>query len=116
MQYRCLNCKNSFDRGILPCASCGLYFIILLGISLSVLQLLVFGFAHMAGFRNVDVMKFLNEWACVIAVPGFVAALLVSAMLNFIAEALEYLAMKWRKCPQCGQRNWSWGFTSGFGL
>jgi hypothetical protein len=38
------------------------------------------------------------------------------AAMKFFLELVEYLAFARRKCPQCGGRRWSRGFTRGFGL
>jgi hypothetical protein len=45
-----------------------------------------------------------------------VAAFFGALILNWLLEAMEWLAFCFRKCPKCGKRHWSWGFTSGFSL
>jgi hypothetical protein len=37
-------------------------------------------------------------------------------VVKFALELVEYLAFARRRCPTCGARRWSWGFTRGFGL
>jgi hypothetical protein len=44
------------------------------------------------------------------------AAVLGTVVLKYLFEFFEYLAIAWRKCPACGARRWSWGYTGGFGL
>ena len=54
------------------------------------------------------------RWLAIPVLP--VAAFFGAAILHLILEAIEWLAFCRRRCPSCGSRRWSWGFTSGFGL
>lgn len=56
-------------------------------------------------------------WWWLLAAPGVLLLSLVAAfLLSLLLEGLEWLAFCLRRCPSCGARNWSWGFTQGFGL
>jgi hypothetical protein len=46
----------------------------------------------------------------------WLVALPLGLLLHPVLAAFEWLAFCWRRCPQCGERAWSWGFTRGFGL
>ena len=52
-------------------------------------------------------------WALLLPIPVFFVSLLAT---HYIPWTLEYLSVCWRRCPRCGRRNWSYPFTSGFGL
>ncbi|WP_081610882.1 MULTISPECIES: hypothetical protein [Rhodopirellula] len=49
-------------------------------------------------------------------VAGLIVFFLCALLLNYLLELIEYLMFVARKCPKCGARRWSWGFTRGFGL
>ena len=49
-------------------------------------------------------------------VIGIGATLVVTYTFKFFLETIEYIAYCRRRCPECGARRWSWGFTRGFGL
>lgn len=56
-------------------------------------------------------------WAWFAIVPlGLVCAVIGAMVLNVLFQAVEWLAFALRRCPRCGKRRWSWGFTRGFGL
>ena len=60
-------------------------------------------------------------WWSILVVPlamvlGFVVICVCVLILNALLELMEYLAYVLRRCPKCGRRRWSWGFTRGFGL
>jgi hypothetical protein len=56
-------------------------------------------------------------WRWILAAPLLLIASFAGALLlNLLLEGLEWLAFCLRKCPSCGGRKWSWGFTRGFGL
>jgi hypothetical protein len=56
-------------------------------------------------------------WVSVIAlIVGLALGVAGVVVVNFTLELVEYLAFAWRRCPSCGARRWSWGFTRGFGL
>jgi hypothetical protein len=56
-------------------------------------------------------------WWWIIGVPvGAVVGLGAVIAVRYALEAVEYLVFLPRKCPHCGKRRWSWGYTQGFGL
>lgn len=60
-------------------------------------------------------------WWALLFIPlvmilGFVFLFIAAMILNTILELIEWLAFCLRRCPDCGCRRWSWGFTRGFGL
>jgi hypothetical protein len=60
-------------------------------------------------------------WWNLLAIPiGLIVLIIVAffggLVLNYALEFFEWLAYCLRKCPKCGCRKWSWGFTRGFGL
>ena len=120
MIYRCRKCGCERARGWLPSASCGVYFFLLLGLSLS---------AAILALRMLEkTMPPLQPgpgggqpwWVWVVGVVGVLicfAAIVAGAIgLHYVLAAIEYLATARRRCPSCGSRRWSWGFTRGFGL
>ena len=116
MRYECRNCRLEEERGFLPSMTCGLYFLFLLGcVTGTAIPLLAFlrgDAAPRAGKWN---------WWHVLLIP--LSVLLTSAivvvgaiLLDRLLSLIEYLAYCRRRCPRCGQRKWSWGYTSGYGL
>lgn len=125
MFYRCGNCQHVEQRGWLPSASCGLYSGCLLGLTggaLWVANILAAGVVRSwraehpaAAERAAQAETPWWEWA----VAGVVALLLsvgCFAAIKYGIELVEYLSFVRRRCPGCGARRWSWGFTRGFGL
>ena len=56
-------------------------------------------------------------WAWFLLIPAFlVVAVLGMWLLDKLFSGIEWLAFSRRRCPRCGKRRWSWGFTRGFGL
>ncbi len=56
-------------------------------------------------------------WFFVISIPvSFALALGGAAILDAVLTRIEYVVFFRRKCPVCGGRRWSRGFTRGFGL
>jgi hypothetical protein len=106
MHYRCTRCKKSECRGILPGATCGLLMFAQMGLAGGIM----FGalprfFPHGLGW-----------WWLVAAPLVLVLSLPAAFLLNLVLEGLEWLIFCLRRCPSCGARSWSWGFTQGFGL
>ena len=118
MIYRCRACQHEQARGCLPTATCGLYAIALLGLSVGCMAGVARGIRMLMGdppppAEPADA----PWWVCVAAVVvGPVLAVVGMVVINFALELAEWLAFAWRRCPTCGARRWSWGFTRGFGL
>jgi hypothetical protein len=54
-------------------------------------------------------------WAWLILVPvNLVLAVLAGWLLDLLLQTIEWLLFARRRCPRCGGRRWSWGFTEGF--
>lgn len=51
-----------------------------------------------------------------IIVLGFAMIFVAALALDYMLSLIEYLVFVLRKCPKCGSRRWSFGFTRGFGL
>lgn len=115
MWYRCRSCRHEVERGCLPAASCGLYAIILLGFSAGAAAVLV---ERLRGRFAAPGSDSSTPWWAEFGSPVLVLVLgIVGAIaINLVLQLVEYLAFVWRKCPGCGARRWSWGFTRGFGL
>jgi hypothetical protein len=58
----------------------------------------------------------LGWWWLVAAPTILVLSLLAAFFFHLILSAIEWLLFCLRRCPSCGARSWSWGFTQGFGL
>lgn len=62
----------------------------------------------------------LGWWALfvvpLVMIMGFIALFIAAMILNALMELTEWLIYCRRRCPTCGCRRWSWGFTRGFGL
>lgn len=127
MFYRCRVCQHKESRGWLPTASCGMYALALLALSLIGNIGIVRGARSLTGAGSSSTMSLSAELAgaswltatiCVIA--GLVLTVILAGVgmivINFALELAEWLAFARRKCPVCGARRWSWGFTRGFGL
>ena len=106
MLYRCKCCQYSEGRGVLPGVTCGLFILAQMTIAAFIVGALI-----PKGF-----LSGLGPWKWLglplLPVVAFFGALI----LNWLLEAIEWLAFCLRKCPQCGKRRWSWGYTGGFGL
>ena len=114
MIYRCKNCQYEEARGCLPTAMCGLYFLALMGVCAFALVPVLH--SQDAG-RAVDGMGWWKLLIIpIVAIAGFVVLVIAAIILDLFLGLIEYLAFAARKCPTCGKRRWSWGFTRGFGL
>ena len=130
MIYRCLNCDYEEARGCLPTVSCGLYFVflalLLLMCCYGVLFSLSMIFDVHTGSQNKLISEGHSESQAQTDIDWWVfpASVIISPVLYFICfiglhwmlEWIEFLAFYRRKCPVCGGRRWSRGFTRGFGL
>ena len=106
MFYRCKKCGREEGRGILPGATCGMLFIMPMAIAGGVLL----GIAR-------PILAGRDGWWWLLAIPLILVLSIVAAcLLNLLLEGLEWLVFCRRRCPSCGARRWSWGFTRGFGL
>lgn len=120
MLYRCRECERELAGGCLPTATCGLYFVFLGARSAGCLYLVVFAL-RAALLANVGERQQPAEpapwwWWVVVCPVGVVLFLSVGAVVKFTLELIEWLLTRRRRCPTCGARRWSWGFTRGFGL
>ena len=105
MMYRCRHCKHTEGRGFLPGVSCGLMSMTFAGVAGGLLLPLVWHFFPKLG------------WWWILAAPLLVVGSFVgSYIIHELLAGIEWTAFCLRKCPQCGNRKWSWGFTQGFGL
>lgn len=123
--YRCRNCNHEEARGILPAASCGIYLLGLMGIASLILVIAIRYIRSIA--RGVAESTTPTEpatglgWWVLLVIPiamvlGFVALFVGAMILKAALELAEWTAYSRRRCPRCGHRRWSWGFTRGFGL
>ena len=116
--YRCRGCGAEEARGCLPSATCGLYFIGVLALSVGLLA----GLVRLIRLRLGQAVASAEEaaapwWVDVSAyVIGFVLIVACAWAVNFALESAEWLLFARRRCPECGGRRWSRGFTRGFGL
>lgn len=113
MIYRCLNCDHQEERGILPTATCGTYAIFLLAVPMGCIGLAT----HLVKTENTGAPPPPNafvEWVLIIIVLLLIP--LGAMLLHLTLSCVEYFIVARRRCPQCGSRRWSWGYTSGFGL
>jgi hypothetical protein len=106
MHYRCTKCELTECRGLLPGATCGLLMFAQIGIAAAtILAVIPRIFGPGLG------------WWWLAAAPAAVALSLPAAyLLDLVLEGIEWLLFCLRRCPSCGARSWSWGFTQGFGL
>ena len=125
MLYRCRKCDYEEARGCLPTVTCGVYLFGLMGLSGVMLAPAIRSVRSVARSVSesagaVEAESGLGWWA-LLAIPlamvlGFVVLFVGAIVLNAVFELTEWLAYSCRRCPKCGSRRWSWGFTRGFGL
>jgi hypothetical protein len=101
MIYRCRVCRYEEPQGCLPTASCGLYLMLLLGLSAGCVAGMVYGLRvtidkHRPPDASADV-----PWSVsVIAVgAGCVLPFVGAFVLNYLFELLEWLPSFRRRCP-----------------
>ncbi|MFN3150954.1 hypothetical protein [Bremerella sp.] len=116
MYYRCRECKYEEARGCLPSATCGLYLLFLMGMTTAIGSFVA---KMLRGDGPREPFDF--GWWNLLVIPigffiGLIVAFIGAIVLNYLFELIEYLAFALRKCPRCGSRKWSWGYTRGFGL
>ena len=116
MYYKCRRCEHEEARGCLPTVTCGIYLFFLMGLAVAIGSFTVRMIRGDAARQSLDL-----GWWNLLVVPvamlvGFVLAFIGAILLNYVFEFIEYLAFCLRKCPKCGSRKWSWGYTRGFGL
>src|SRR6185295_3549655 len=95
---RCKACRYQLYTGFMPASTCGLLILpaLLITLAVSVLAWRIWGW-----------------WSLIVPVPMIFLALLA---VHFVPWTIEYLMICWRRCPECGERRWSYPFTQGFGL
>lgn len=106
MIYKCLDCEFREGRGVLPGVSCGILMLLEMGVAT-----LLISFVARALLPDD-----LGWWWLLIAPVLFVLALPAGYLVAVALAALEWLVFSLRRCPRCGARRWSFGFTEGFGL
>ena len=116
MLYKCRNCEFEEGRGFLPSVTCGLYMLFLMGTATAIGAFLL---RQLRGDAPNPAAEL--GWWNLLAFPlalvlGLVLAFIGGLVLNYILEFFEWFVFCRRKCPKCGSRRWSWGFTRGFGL
>lgn len=118
MIYRCRTCDHEEARGFLPSASCFIYFVFLLALSVGSLILAVRGVRLAVGKPAAPAEDETHSWwDWVVGIPlGLLLILVGMLAIKFALEAVEWVAFCRRRCPACGSRKWSRGFTRGFGL
>ena len=118
MLYRCRKCEQVEAFGCLPAASCGMYLMVLLWLSIGSFTIALQIVAHAA--RRVAqsaTPPHLPWWVMPVGfVIGIPLVVLGAYLWGRFLELLEYLFVALHRCPNCKSRRWSWGFTSGFGL
>lgn len=120
MLYRCLKCEHETAGGCLPTASCGLYFVGLL-ILPPLVMLGVLGLVRWlvpTPAPPEDAGEPATPWwllpASCLAAPVLMFG--GAWAFDYVLRCIERFRMWWVKCPDCGARTWSKGYTSGFGL
>ncbi len=98
--------------------TCGMYLMFLMIVSLGCMIAAVHSFRMWLGNVPAPVDRAGPPWwFFVISIPvSFALALGGAAILDAVLTRIEYVAFFRRKCPVCGGRRWSRGFTRGFGL
>lgn len=117
MIYRCKACQYSEPRGFLPTVTCGLYLVFLAALFVGSLSLVQFLFRKQLPEPMQTSPPPLDWIFWLILVPlSVLGTFLGGLFLHLVFSTIEYLAFARRKCPQCGNRRWTWGYTDGFGL
>ena len=95
-----------------------MYLMFLMFVSMGIMIAAVHGFKAWLGIPPAPADQAGPPWwFFVISIPvSFALALGGAYVLDVVLAWIEYLAFCRRKCPVCGGRRWSRGFTRGFGL
>ncbi len=120
MLYRCLKCEHEVAAGCLPTASCGLYFFGLaaLGPTLLFGLVLLIRWLIPAPPTPPDAPKAETPWWVWMVSVAAAPVLMVGGAwaMDFLFRTVERILTSSAKCPGCGSRTWSKGYTRGFGL
>lgn len=116
MYYKCRCCEHEEARGCLPTVTCGIYLLFLMGLTVAIGSFTL----RLIRGDSPGLALELGWWKLLVIplgmVVGLVLAFVGAVLLNYVFEFIEYVAFCLRKCPKCGARKWSWGYTRGFGL
>ena len=116
MYYKCRCCEHEEARGCLPTVTCGIYLLFLMGLTVAIGSFTL----RLIGGDSPGLALELGWWKLLVIplgmVVGLVLAFVGTVLLNYVFEFIEYVAFCLTKCPKCGARKWSWGYTRGFGL
>lgn len=117
MLYRCLKCEREVAAGCLPTVSCGLYLFGLMALAPAILIGLVMLARLLIPLPPQLPVEDTPWWVWVASAIGTPVLLVGGAWgLHLVFSTTEHFLMRWGKCPECGSRAWSKGFTRGFGL
>ncbi len=72
-----------------------------------------FGLAALKKYSDIDGFGW---WWLAIVPSSFAVALVLIIPIAYTFELIEWAAYCWKRCPKCGERKWSRGYTKGFGL
>jgi len=105
---RCNTCGHKAVVGCMPTATCGVLVIAGLGV----------GAAIAGGFAAPLLLREVAGWLrtpCLIGIfiLGGIGGLFA---MHYIPWTIEWLIAKCNRCPECGNRDWSFPYTEGFGL
>jgi uncharacterized membrane protein len=105
---RCRNCDHEQDAGFMPAVTTGM---------VPVLSIVL------AGTAAYEVFGLLKSYGhgLIIKIIGTLgtfalACVIFLLVIDFVTHGVDWLIAMRRKCPECGERKWSFPYTSGFGL
>ena len=110
MWYKCIECEHQEERGCIPGVSCGLYLAGLLA-----LPGMMIGFV-LSVLRQALGWDGFGWWWLLITPVSIVVGFGLLMPVAIAIEWMEWFAFCRRRCPACGHRRWSHGYTRGFGL
>jgi len=124
MLYRCRNCQYEEARGFLPTVTCGMLLLAQMGVCAAIVIPSIRFVRSLIETESAGIESKTSSglgWWALLVVPlvmiiGFITLFIAAMILNALMELIEWLAYCRRRCPTCGCRRWSWGFTRGFGL
>jgi hypothetical protein len=102
MLYCCNRCHFERAAGFLPTTTCGFLVIPPMAIGIVVVRIL-----------EVRTGTSLGWWWLPV---GLATVYLAPAIFILVLAAIEWCGVHGRRCPDCGARSWSFGYTKGFGL